>query len=50
VLAVPDSAVIDTGTRRIVLVQVGEGRFEPREKSTLGARGDNYVEVLKGVK
>jgi hypothetical protein len=31
VLTVPDSAVIDTGTRRLVLVQVGEGRFEPRE-------------------
>jgi Cu(I)/Ag(I) efflux system membrane fusion protein len=49
VLAVPDSAVIDSGTRRIVLVQRGEGRFEPREVR-LGARGDNYVEVLDGVK
>lgn len=49
VLAVPDSAVIDSGTRRIVLVQVGEGRFEPREVD-LGARADNYVEVLKGVR
>jgi hypothetical protein len=48
VLTVPDSAVIDTGTRRIVLVQVGEGRFEPREVE-LGARGENYVEVIKGV-
>lgn len=49
VLAVPDSAVIDSGTRRIVLVQVGEGRFEPREVE-LGARAENYVEVLKGVR
>jgi len=48
VLTVPDSAVIDTGTRRMVLVQVGEGRFEPREIE-LGARGENYVEVIKGV-
>ena len=47
-LAVPVSAVIDSGTRRIVLVQMGEGRFEPREVS-LGARGDNYVAVLDGV-
>ena len=31
VLAVPVSAVIDSGTRQIVLVQVKEGRFEPRE-------------------
>jgi len=49
VLTVPDSAVIDTGTRRIVLVQVKEGRFEPREVE-LGARGENYIEVVKGLK
>jgi Cu(I)/Ag(I) efflux system membrane fusion protein len=48
-LTVPLSAVIDSGTRRVVLVQVGEGRFEPREVS-LGARGDNYVEVLEGLR
>ena len=48
VLAVPDSAVIDSGTRQIVLVQVKEGRFEPREVK-LGARSDNYVEVRSGV-
>ena len=49
VLTVPDSAVIDSGTRRIVLVQLKEGRFEPREVK-LGARSDNYFEVLEGVK
>ncbi|HJV62046.1 MAG TPA: efflux RND transporter periplasmic adaptor subunit [Albitalea sp.] len=49
VLTVPDSAVIDSGTRRIVLVQVKEGRFEPREVQT-GARSDNYVEVRSGVR
>jgi Cu(I)/Ag(I) efflux system membrane fusion protein len=49
VLTVPDSAVIDTGTRRIVLVQVQEGRFEPREVK-LGGRGENFVEVLEGVR
>jgi Cu(I)/Ag(I) efflux system membrane fusion protein len=49
VLAVPDSAVIDSGTRRIVLVQIEEGRYEPREVE-LGARGENHVEVLKGVR
>jgi RND family efflux transporter MFP subunit len=47
-VTVPVSAVIDSGTRRIVLVQAGEGRFEPREVR-LGARSDNYVEVLAGV-
>ena len=30
VLAVPDSAVIDSGDRQVVLVDKGEGRFEPR--------------------
>ena len=49
VLTVPDSAVIDTGARRIVLVQVQEGRFEPRDVE-LGARGENFVEVVKGVR
>ena len=49
VLTVPDSAVIDTGTRRLVLVQVGVGRFEPREVE-LGARGENFVEVRRGLR
>lgn len=49
VVTVPISAMIDSGTRRIVLVQVGEGRFEPREV-TLGARTDSYVAVTQGVK
>jgi Cu(I)/Ag(I) efflux system membrane fusion protein len=49
VLSVPDSALIDTGTRRIVLVRLDEGRFEPREV-VVGARGENHVEILKGVR
>ncbi len=48
VLTVPTSAVIDSGTRQIVLVQLAEGRFEPREVK-LGSRSDDYVEVLSGV-
>ncbi|OGA15710.1 MAG: efflux transporter periplasmic adaptor subunit [Betaproteobacteria bacterium RIFCSPLOWO2_02_FULL_63_19] len=48
-LTVPDSAVLDSGTRQLVLVQRGEGKFEPRPVK-LGARGDGYVEVLEGVK
>ena len=49
VVSLPLSAVIDSGTRQIVLVQVGEGRFAPREVK-LGARSDNYVEVRDGVR
>ncbi len=48
-LAVPNSAVIDSGTRQVVLVDRGEGRFEPRPVK-LGARGDEYTSVLEGVK
>jgi RND family efflux transporter MFP subunit len=48
VLAVPDSAVINSGQRQVVLVALGQGRFEPREVR-LGARGDGVVEVLSGV-
>jgi RND family efflux transporter MFP subunit len=49
VLMVPDSAVIDSGVRQVVLVALGEGRFEPRNVK-LGARGGGFVEVLSGVK
>lgn len=48
-VTIPTSAVIDSGTRQIALVQLGEGRFEPREVK-LGARSDDHVEVLEGVK
>jgi RND family efflux transporter MFP subunit len=48
VLTVPDSAVIDSGTRQVVLVSLGEGRFEPRDVK-VGARGGGFVEVLSGV-
>src|SRR5262245_34776648 len=47
-VAVPTSAVIDSGTRQVVLVSKGEGRFEPRPVK-LGRRGDGYIEVMKGV-
>ena len=49
VVTVPTSAVIDSGARQIVLIQQGEGRFEPREVK-LGAGSDNHVEVLEGVR
>jgi Cu(I)/Ag(I) efflux system membrane fusion protein len=47
-LAVPVSAVLDSGSRQIVLVERGEGRFEPRPVK-LGLRGDGYVEVREGL-
>ena len=48
-VAVPDSAVIDSGKRQIVLVERGEGRYEPRPVK-LGAREPGYVQVLEGLR
>jgi membrane fusion protein, copper/silver efflux system len=48
-IAIPDDAVIDTGTRQIVYVDRGEGNFEPRQV-TLGLRAEGMREVLKGLK
>jgi membrane fusion protein, copper/silver efflux system len=47
-IAVPDSAIIDSGTRQVVLVAKGDGRFEPREIK-LGRRGEGYTEITSGL-
>ena len=48
VIAVPESAIIDSGMRQVAIVDKGEGRFEPREVK-IGMRGDGYVEVKDGI-
>jgi membrane fusion protein, copper/silver efflux system len=48
VVAVPTNAVIDSGSRQVVIVDLGDGRFEPKDVK-LGRRGSGYVEVLEGV-
>jgi membrane fusion protein, copper/silver efflux system len=48
VLAVPDDAVIDSGDRRVVILDKGEGRFEPRPIE-IGRRGAGYVEIKSGL-
>jgi membrane fusion protein, copper/silver efflux system len=48
VMAVPMSAVIDSGSRRSVLVARGEGRFEPRDVK-IGRQGEGYTEVIEGL-
>ena len=48
VLSVPESAVMDTGSRQTVFVDKGQGRLEPREIK-LGHRGAGYVEVRQGL-
>jgi RND family efflux transporter MFP subunit len=47
-LAVPVQAVFRTGTKDIVLVALGEGRFAPREVR-LGAQAGEEFEVLEGL-
>lgn len=47
-LAVPDSAVIDSGIRQVVLVRLGDGLFEPRTVK-IGSHAGGYFEVLEGL-
>jgi len=47
-IAVPDSAVIYTGVRQVVIVDKGDGRFEPRNVK-VGGQGDGYYHIISGV-
>lgn len=49
VVAVPETAVVDTGDRTVVFLDLGDGRFQPRDVKT-GRRGDGRVEISEGVK
>jgi Cu(I)/Ag(I) efflux system membrane fusion protein len=48
-LAVAEGAIIDTGVRRLVIVDQGSGYLEPREVR-LGAKAGGFFEVLEGLK
>jgi len=47
-LRIPVDAVIDSGTRSIVFVAMGDGKFQPREVK-LGDTDREYVEVVSGL-
>lgn len=47
-LVVPSSAIVHTGPRRLVFLDLGEGRLRP-EPVELGARTGEYYEVLDGL-
>lgn len=47
-LAVPKTAILDTGSRKLVFVSRGDGRFDPREIQT-GALAGEFYEVLAGL-
>ena len=48
-VSVPLEAVLPTGTRDLVFVNRGDGRFVPREVR-VGLRGDSLVEIVEGLK
>jgi membrane fusion protein, copper/silver efflux system len=47
-LRIPVDAVIESGTKSIVFVSLGEGKFQPRQVET-GDRDGTNVEVLSGL-
>jgi len=47
-LAIPQSAVLYVGDKRLVFVDLGDGRFAPREVA-LGAKAGDDVEVISGL-
>ncbi|MGV1908533.1 efflux RND transporter periplasmic adaptor subunit [Agrobacterium cavarae] len=48
VVSVPNDAIVDTGSRRVVFIDKGEGRFEPRDIE-VGVRGAQRTEVTVGL-
>ncbi|MBX3639692.1 MAG: efflux RND transporter periplasmic adaptor subunit [Nitrosomonas sp.] len=48
VLTIPNSAILDSGLKKMVLIALGAGRFEPRVIKT-GMQADEYTEVLSGL-
>jgi RND family efflux transporter MFP subunit len=46
---IPSEAILHTGERDVVVVEKGDGLFEPREV-TLGAEGEGYSQVTKGLR
>jgi len=47
-LVVPTQAVLRTGQRNVVIVDLGDGSFAPRDVQT-GHEGGGYVEILEGL-
>jgi Cu(I)/Ag(I) efflux system membrane fusion protein len=48
-LSIPTDAIIDSGTRKVVFVSLGEGKFRPLEVK-IGASDGDRSEVLEGLK
>jgi Cu(I)/Ag(I) efflux system membrane fusion protein len=48
-LTVAEGAIIDTGTRKVVIVDKGSGYLEPREIK-IGVKAGDFFEVINGLK
>lgn len=48
-LSIPTDAIIDSGTRKVVFVSLGEGKFRPQEVK-IGSTDGDRSEVLAGLK
>ena len=48
-LSVPEEAVLDSGTRKIVFVDKGDGHFEAKEVK-VGTKMEGFYQVLSGLK
>jgi multidrug efflux pump subunit AcrA (membrane-fusion protein) len=48
-LTVPTDAVLDSGTRQVVFVDLGQGAFAPREVS-VGERMPDYIAIRSGLR
>ncbi len=48
ILTVPDSSVLNSGNRQVVLVERGEGLYEPRPVQ-IGSQGGGYVQIREGL-
>ena len=47
-LALPESALLDTGERKLAFVDLGDGRIEPRELR-VGQKAEGYYDLLSGI-
>ena len=48
-IVIPVTAVVDTGKRQVVWIEMSPGMFEPRDVQT-GERIDDKVQILSGIK
>jgi Cu(I)/Ag(I) efflux system membrane fusion protein len=48
-LSIPETALIDTGTRKVVYLDLGNGRYKIQQVKT-GFEADGFIQVVEGLK